>query len=1124
MSDKEKTILSEIDAFKRKKIINLSLKGLIFTLSILLSLFIVFSTLEFTFRFGINVRTVLFFSFLIISFGLLIQFIVRPLTNLLKLDHAIDDEKAASEIGIFFPEISDKLLNIIQLRNNNADVQSLAYAGIHQKINELPPIHFDDAVVLSENRKFLVWLAVPIAILLVLFGVKPDIITKSTERITNYNKSFLPEAPFTFSLTSESLQAFKNEDFKLQVSLAGQNIPQTVYVNDGGRKLKMLEEGQGNFTYLFSKIQSSKQVQFQAAGFSSSLYDITVLTRPDLKTFNMYLEFPKYLKKKNERLSNVGNARVPEGTNVRWQVNTTETSTAYIKFEGKEELLKLQESDKQIFETSQVIKNPDNYELLLTNEVSENRDPIKYKIDVLKDQYPKINNTVYQDTTLFSFIGLGGSISDDHGLTRLKLYYSFGDNSYQSTNIPINTNQNNQRYYYNWKIDSLASQGQNLKYYLMVWDNDGFNGNKPTKTGVYSFKIPTEKEIKESVDKTTEQTKTDLDKTLNEAKELKEELEEAERKIKGKKELNWQDDRLIKDLIKRREQLNEAINELKEQNRNNESKRERFTPQDEKLSKKVEQLQDLMDELLDEETKKLYDELKKLLDEESSVEEIQDLIEKINNKETNLEQELERTLELFKKMKFEFELNEIVTDLKSQIEDQESLMRETERTKDKGDQKNDAQQDLDKENKYEENELENDYSNSLSEKQQALQEKFEDLEEDLEDLNQQNQSLKNPESIPDTQEERQDIKNNQQESKESLDKNSKSKSKKSQEKARDAMQKMAEKMEQMQAGMEMQAMEENLEDLRAIVHNLLQLSFDQENLMNEFSEVKQSDPKFIDLSQKQLKLKDDSQIVQDSLLALAQRVFQIASFVTREVTEMNSRMDKSVEYIKERRKPQAVAEQQFAMTSINNLALLLDDVLEQMQNAMADAMGKPQKNKGKQKTPSLSELQQQLNNQIEDLKGSGKKGRQLSEELAKLAAEQERIRKALEEAQNQAGMKDGGNKPGGNIGKKMEESENDLVNKQLTEELINRQKQILTRLLESEDAMRERDLDEQRKGETANTYEKTLPNAFEEYFKLKEQEIELLKTIPPKLYPYYKNEVNEYFKRIESESSNIKPE
>jgi hypothetical protein len=31
---------------------------------------------------------------------------------------------------------------------------------------------------------------------------------------------------------------------------------------------------------------------------------------------------------------------------------------------------------------------------------------------------------------------------------------------------------------------------------------------------------------------------------------------------------------------------------------------------------------------------------------------------------------------------------------------------------------------------------------------------------------------------------------------------------------------------------------------------------------------------------------------------------------------------------------------------------------------------------------------------------------------------------------------------------------------------------------------------------------------------LKEKEVELLKTVPPRLYPYYKKEVGEYFKRM----------
>jgi hypothetical protein len=112
-------------------------------------------------------------------------------------------------------------------------------------------------------------------------------------------------------------------------------------------------------------------------------------------------------------------------------------------------------------------------------------------------------------------------------------------------------------------------------------------------------------------------------------------------------------------------------------------------------------------------------------------------------------------------------------------------------------------------------------------------------------------------------------------------------------------------------------------------------------------------------------------------------------------------------------------------------------------------------------------------------------------------------------------MKNEGHMPGGDLPSKMEQTEMDLVNKQLTDLMIKRQQEILTRLLETEKSMREQDLDEERKGETAKDYNsQEIPKAFEEFLRLKEKEVELLKTIPPKLYPYYKKEVSEYFKRI----------
>jgi hypothetical protein len=372
------------------------------------------------------------------------------------------------------------------------------------------------------------------------------------------------------------------------------------------------------------------------------------------------------------------------------------------------------------------------------------------------------------------------------------------------------------------------------------------------------------------------------------------------------------------------------------------------------------------------------------------------------------------------------------------------------------------------------------------------------------------EELDKPESSP-AEEEKQEVKEAQEKSKQELQKNNPKKSKEQQQKSISKMKEMEKEMEGMQSSMEMEMDMQNLESLRQIIHGLIKLSFDEESLMKDFNIVQQTDPKYILLSQNQLKLKDDAKILEDSLLSLAKKDAFMGSIVTKEVGELNSHIDKSVENIKERRKSNASSEMQFSMTSMNNLALMLNDHYNMMMDMMANAQPGGKKKKGQQ--PSLGKMQQMLNQQMEEIKNSGKTGRQLSEEMARMAAEQERIRRSLQEMQEKL-KENGGQMPGGDLPGKMEQTEFDLVNKQITEQTIKRQKEILTRLLDAEKSMREQDLDEERKGETANDYGKEIPREFEEYLKLKEKEVELLKTVPPKLYPYYKKEVNEYFKRI----------
>ena len=96
----------------------------------------------------------------------------------------------------------------------------------------------------------------------------------------------------------------------------------------------------------------------------------------------------------------------------------------------------------------------------------------------------------------------------------------------------------------------------------------------------------------------------------------------------------------------------------------------------------------------------------------------------------------------------------------------------------------------------------------------------------------------------------------------------------------------------------------------------------------------------------------------------------------------------------------------------------------------------------------------------------------------------------------------------------MDKIEVDLVNKRLNNEMLTRQQNILTRLLEAEKAERQRELDEERLAERTGEKERKYPPEIEEYIKKKESEVEMYKTVSPALKPYYKYLVEEYYKSL----------
>ncbi len=391
-----------------------------------------------------------------------------------------------------------------------------------------------------------------------------------------------------------------------------------------------------------------------------------------------------------------------------------------------------------------------------------------------------------------------------------------------------------------------------------------------------------------------------------------------------------------------------------------------------------------------------------------------------------------------------------------------------------------------------------------------------------------------PQDLPDSESDVSYIQEDMDQSEEQLGENKPQDASDSQQDAGEKMEDLADKLEMQMQQNAMQQASEDMESLRMLLENLIRFSFDQEQLMTDLKNINPNNPKYMKMAQRQRELLDDAKVLEDSLLALSKRVMQIQSIVNKEISLINNNLDKAIGHMQERQVQVARSDQQYVMTSVNNIALLLTEAFEQMQQQMQQMQGmgnckKPGSGKPSPSAGQMRKLQQQLNDQLKamrqkmegqkkgDGKGKSQRGSGMSEELARLAAQQEALRNELQKLSQQQN-KDGSGTLGNldEIAKKMEETEKDIVNRQISQETLQRQEEILTRLLESEKAEREREKDERRESNEFRDLITRNPGQFEEYKKLKMKEAELLRTIPASMNGFYKNLVNSYFQTLEN--------
>ncbi len=1092
-------LLQQIDEYRKRYFLNQLLKGgLIFT-ALLLSLFLLVNTAEFFGRFSSGIRAGLFFGFIAFLLVGVYRWIIDPLFKLYGLQKPLSDEDAARQIGRLFPgQVGDKLLNTLQLQQLSNQQNELLIASLNQRSEQLLVTRFANAIQLNQNRQYLKYAIPPLAIILGILLINPTFFSKSSNRLVQYQEEFAEEAPFKFIVNEKSLKAYRNEDLTVSVRLAGSAFPDAVYLVLDGTRFKLENSSEHQYSYTFDNVQRDLKFNLEAAGFRSANYTVSLIDRPSILNFDVQLTYPAYLNKPAEQLTNVGNLLIPQGTIVTWHFTADHTDSLTLSFQPGGRILAQSLGDNAYAVKKQLVQSVD-YAVDLVNQQAHLANGMRYNVQVIPDRHPQISASTRQDSVTYNYVSLSGLISDDYGFSQLKVVATIqraggGKPTVITRSLPVNRTTTSQNFSYLWSLDSLnLKPSDRIDYFVQVWDNDGVNGPKSARTAPLSIVIPSSQEVEQQVAKSAEKTEQEIEDALRKSQSIKRELNSLEERMRTKKSSDFQDNKQLQDMLKKREELMEDLKKLQQQFQKTNDTQQRFAEQNPRIQEKMAQLEKLFKEMADPETNKLFDELKQLLEKKQD-DKAANTLDRLTRKERNMEKELERALKLFKQFQQDQKNEKLIDDLLKQAEQQEKEAKENAEAKPENQQEQTEQQ------------------KKAVEEFKKLQEKAKELEKDA-----QKEGLRQPET---PEKEQQDAAEQMDQAMQQMQQNQPKKASASQSKAAKSMRSMAKAMAQSMMSAESKEAQENIDDLRNLLDNLITVSVNQERVMKDFRSINSQDPRIVKLSQEQLKLRDDVKIIEDSLTALAGRVAQIRSFVTREMTDMKYYMDQSSQLLKDRKMGQAASRQQFAMTSMNNLALMLSDALKNMQNSM-NGMGMPGGGKGgkkgKEPSPGMGESQKELNARMQQLGKSGKSGRGMSEELSNLAAQQAMIRKMLQQAQDNAKGTELGQKLGDqlrDLQQKMDEAETDLVNKRITPQTLNRQNEILTRLLESEKAIRQQEEDPTRKAQAAQSTKRSQPTYLPELPQRAVPQTEAIRTVSPSYNIYFKTEANRYLQKV----------
>jgi len=813
-----------------------------------------------------------------------------------------------------------------------------------------------------------------------------------------------------------------------------------------------------------------------------------------------------------------------------------------------------------------------------------NRDPIPYQLSLQTDARPSVQflrptgpAELSDDLTQ----PLRVQLSDDYGFTRAALYYRVaeqrfgeGDADMASVRLPLpRPGRTNQTLDHTWLLAQDSGldpePGDVIEYYVRAWDNDTVNGPKSGRTATQRLRMPSLTEQYETLDSTQTQARQQMDRLRQRSDSVRQQFQQLRQELRRTREADWQDQRRLQRLQQKQQSLDQGVQKLSKQVQKMNRQMQNNDLSSAETAQQFQELERVIDEIDSPELRKALDELRKAM-QNDNLRQMQQAMQKVQKSEEDYRKQMERALSLFKQLKAQQKLEELSRRAGELSERQKTLSEKTtERmSTDASDDEPTRPSDKSTSGENESSSPEADdqqpparpssapdstnarssssaptdstgqrrpspqqkqksgANDDLASEQERAAEQMRKLEEALkkaeQDMNDVPSSPRTPLKEMNQQLQKQNLPGQMQQNSQQLRQNQLQDARQGQQQMRQALQKMQKQLSQMKSQMQGKQKQINVAGLRTALENTLRLSKRQEALRHRVNEAAQG-PSVRAFARDQKALSDGLTTVTDSLTAIAKRIPQMSRKIQTTSGNALRAMDTATSALDARESSKATGHQKTSMMHLNELALLLSNLLEQMQKNQQGSGSGMSMQQMLQKLQQTSGQQQKLNSQIQKYLNQAQ-GERLSSDQAQrrkeLAKQQRRIQRQL----NEMGVgSDARDKIMGDLDKiaeQMEQSAQELERgRRPSRDLLKRQQQILTRLLNAQNSLRTQGKQQQRQGRSSeDRFDQKRPGELPSTDEADQLRRDLIRALDMGYSPDYESLIKRYFELLRTQS------